>query len=149
MTPMSGPTIRDAVASDAPAIAGLLGELGYPASSGEAAAHLDTFERDPASRVQVAVLDGVVVGLIATHLVPRFDAERLSCRILDLVVTGSCRRAGVGRALVRAAEADARRRGIPRLDLATGDERHDARAFYESLGYERKSLAYRKRLAES
>ena len=64
------------------------------------------------------------------------------------VVAAPARRSGVGRALIRAAEAKARRHGCPRLDLSSGDWRSDAHAFYEALGFERSALAFRRRLPD-
>jgi N-acetylglutamate synthase-like GNAT family acetyltransferase len=144
---VSEPSIRDATAADAAALARLLAELGYPASEREASEHVARFAADPASRVQVAEVAGRVVGLVATHLVPRFDDELLSCRVMDIVVAVDQRRSGVGRALMAAAEREARRGGATRVDLSSGFERDDAQAFYRALGYESRSRNFAKRLA--
>jgi GNAT superfamily N-acetyltransferase len=125
--------VREAVAGDGAAVAELLTVLGYPASNEFALQRLVAFDADPASRVQVAEADGVVVGLVATHVVPRLDADLFSCRIVDLAVSVGHRRQGVGSALVAAAEAEARRSGCRRLDLSSGDWRDDAHAFYERM----------------
>lgn len=138
--------IRDAKPSDARQLAVLLTELLEPASGDQADQLLQRFLAHRGSRVQVAVLDEVVVGFVATHLVPRLDFERLSCRVLDLVVSSTHRRSGIGRSLMQAAESEARRARATRLDLATGFERRGAHAFYEALGYEATSQNYRKRL---
>jgi GNAT superfamily N-acetyltransferase len=74
---------------------------------------------DAASRLQVADLSaGVVVGLVATHIVPRLDDDALANRITDVVVSAVHRRSGIGSALMAAAEQEARRAGAPRLDLS-------------------------------
>jgi GNAT superfamily N-acetyltransferase len=140
------PAIRDATVADAEAIAELLAQLDYPVSVPEAAELCRGFSDDPRSRVQVAVIDGLVVGLVATHLVPRFDNERLSCRVMDIVVADAHRRAGVGAALMGAAEREARRGGATRIDLSSGEERQAAHAFYASLGYEPTSRNFKKPL---
>jgi GNAT superfamily N-acetyltransferase len=140
------PAIRDAAAADAPAVGALLGELGYPATEAEAAARIGRYAADPASRLQVAEVDGALAGLVGTHLVPRMDADGTSCRITDLVVAAAHRRRGLGSALLAAAEAEARRRGAPRLDLSSGDWRDDAHAFYARSGFESRSRTFTKRL---
>lgn len=52
-----------------------------------------------------------------------------------LGVDPDCRRGGVGRALVNAAEAWCRVRGVPKLNLLVRNENLAVLAFYESLGY--------------
>jgi len=76
--------------------------------------------------VAVASAGGVVVGFVATHIVPRTDDDDWTCSITDIVVAAAHRRAGLGSALVAAAE-QARSAGAPRLDLSSGDRRPDAR----------------------
>jgi GNAT superfamily N-acetyltransferase len=143
-----GLTVRDATQNDADTVAQLLGDMAYPTSARSAMAHIARFTHDPASRLQVAEDDREgLVGLLATHIVPRLDSDGLTCRITDLVVAVAQRRSGIGSALVRAAEAEARRAGAPRLDLSSGEWRADARAFYESRGFETHARAFTKRLS--
>jgi GNAT superfamily N-acetyltransferase len=142
-----GITVRDARPGDAEPIAGLLAELGYPASAHAALAHIVRFADDQASRLHVADLstDGVV-GLVATHIVPRLDDDAFTCRITDIVVAATHRRTGVGSALLAAAEHEARRAGAPRLDLSSGEWRADAHAFYTGHGFESRARSFTKRL---
>jgi len=139
--------VRDATVADAGAVAALLAELGYPCPRELAAERLEHFEADVGSRIQLAEVDGDVAGLVATHVVPRLDGELRSCRIVDLVVAERRRRRGVGTALLRAGEAEARRRGCSRLDLSSGNWREDAHAFYERMGFESQARSFVKRLA--
>jgi N-acetylglutamate synthase-like GNAT family acetyltransferase len=138
--------IRDAIASDADCVAALLDSLGYPATSRAAADHIERFSEHPDSRLQVADSAAGLLGLVATHFVPRMDDDQISCRITDLVVHPSARRAGIGAALLAAAEAEARRARAPRLDLSSGDWRDDAAAFYAAMGFETRSRGFTKRL---
>jgi GNAT superfamily N-acetyltransferase len=138
--------VRDATSSDAERVARPLTELGYSASEEFAAERLAYFKSEPHSRVLVVEAHGELVGLVATHLVPRLDTERRSRRIVDLVVAEDHRRAGVGRTLLTAAEAEAQRHGCRRLDVSSGDWRPDAHAFYERLGFEPRSRGFVKRL---
>jgi GNAT superfamily N-acetyltransferase len=142
--------MRDAEPGDAAAIADLLDVLGYPAMEDEARGHIERFSADPASRLQVAVdEDDRPVGLVATHLIPRLNRELRTCRVTELVVDPSWRRAGVGRALITAAEDEARLRGATLVDLTSGDWREEAHGFYPEAGFERVGVGYLRRLGPS
>ncbi|MHB8241628.1 MAG: GNAT family N-acetyltransferase [Solirubrobacteraceae bacterium] len=132
---------------DAPVVAELITQLGYPTTVELAEELLASFARDPSSRVQVAEISHRVVGLVATHIVPRLDSDRCSCRIVDLVVASGSKRMGVGRLLVAAAESEARRQGAERVDLSTGEWRQDAHLFYDQLGFNLHSRGLVKRLS--
>jgi ribosomal protein S18 acetylase RimI-like enzyme len=57
--------------------------------------------------------------------------------LYDLFVAPSARRHGTGKALLQAAEAHARGRGVVRLDLSTARTNLSAQSLYESLGWVR------------
>jgi GNAT superfamily N-acetyltransferase len=85
----------------------------------------------------------VVVGVLGMRPLITF-ARGLHLHVDDLVVAAARRRAGVGRALLAAAEREARRRGLERVFL---DSRPEALPFYEALGYARHtSVIVRKEL---
>lgn len=138
--------VRDANVRDADGVAALLESLGYPTTAHATVGHIERFSEHPDSRLQVADSPEGLLGLVATHVVPRMDDDQLSCRITDLVVLPSARRAGVGAALVSAAEAEAHRAGAPRLDLSSGEWRDDAYDFYAAMGFETRSRGFTKRL---
>jgi GNAT superfamily N-acetyltransferase len=70
--------------------------------------------------------------------------------VLDsLVVDASCRRRGLGATLMAAAEAWARDKGAPWLELGVYAVNVEARAFYEALGYLPVSTKLRKPLTSS
>lgn len=118
-----GLAIRDAEPGDAGEVSRLLGLLGYPASTDEARSHIERFARDPSSRLQVAAASRPpdLLGLLATHVVPRLNADLVICRITELVVDPSSRRRGIGEALLGAAEEEARRQGARRIELSSGE----------------------------
>jgi ribosomal protein S18 acetylase RimI-like enzyme len=66
--------------------------------------------------------------------------------ISDLVVTATRRGAGIGRALLRAAEARARAAGAQVVRLSVLAENHAARAFYRDEGFEDSEIVLEKRL---
>jgi N-acetylglutamate synthase-like GNAT family acetyltransferase len=139
--------VRTAELTDAEAVASLLAQMGYATTKEAAEEHIQRFAQGTNSRIQVAQFGPVVVGLVATHLVPRMDDDAWSCRITDLVVSNDHRRMGIGSALLAAAEDHARACGAPRLDLTSGDWRQDAHAFYASAGFSQHSRGFTLRLA--
>lgn len=60
--------------------------------------------------------------------------------LYDLYVAPAARKAGVGKALLLAAEQDARNQGVARLDLTTARTNTTAQRLYESLGWQRDAV---------
>jgi len=141
------PTIRDAGSEDAPAIAGLLTQLGYPSEEEPVESRLDRL-RIVGDRIAVAELDGAVVGLAHLQVTPAIERDRPAAKIGALVVDQAHRGLGIGRALVGAMEAEARLRGCELLYLTTSERRDDAHAFYERLGLEHTGRRYGRTLSE-
>ena len=137
--------IRDARSSDAQPICGLLEELGYPSEPENVVARLRAIASDAASQVFVAE-DDSIVGLAMIHVFQPVEHDVPWCQLEALVVTRSHRGRGIGRALVEAAEAEARRRGCGGIVLGTGGHRRDAQGFYARLGYEGVGLRFKKNL---
>ena len=79
--------------------------------------------------VLVAHRDGAVVGACMTG----HDGHRGA--LYYLAADTAHRRLGIGRALVAAAEAWCRARGLPKLNLLVRKENSAVLAFYEALGY--------------
>jgi GNAT superfamily N-acetyltransferase len=142
-----GLTVRDAKAADAPAIAGLLAQLGYPT---EAAAVEQRLERLQivGDRILVADVDGTAVGLGHLQVTPALERDRPAAKIGALVVDDAHRGQGIGRALVQALEDEARLRGCGLLFLTTSERRDDAHAFYERVGLEQTGRRYGRTLSE-
>jgi GNAT superfamily N-acetyltransferase len=132
---MTAVEIRTAVASDAQAIAGLLDELGYPTLAEDSPQRI---ERLAASRgtALLAIHDAQVVGLATVHVLSVINRPHDVAWLTALVVHGTQRRVGVGRALVRAVEAFARAAGCERLSVTTHEARTDAQRFYTDVGLE-------------
>jgi GNAT superfamily N-acetyltransferase len=131
--------IRRARSSDAPAVAVLLGELGYPTEADDAAAQLGRLlDRDDAGVLvyEDENEDGEPLGLITYHVFDLIYRPRPHCRITALAVRADRRRRGIARALLEAVEAIARGRGCFRIELTTRPDRDDALRFYEACGFE-------------
>jgi GNAT superfamily N-acetyltransferase len=140
------PTIRDARDADAQAIAVLLTQLGYPSDADAVEERLDRL-RVVGDRVIVADVDGDVVGLVHLQVTPALERERPAGKLAVLVVDEGHRRQGIGRALVDAAEQEARLRGCELIYLTTAERRDDAHAFYEQLRLEHVGRRYGRTLS--
>jgi ribosomal protein S18 acetylase RimI-like enzyme len=146
MTDPSAISFRRAGAADAPAIAALFTDEGYPAGPSDIRNRLTQFD-SPTSRVVIAEHDGAILGFIAVHLMPRFEHDDSILRILALVVDAGARERGVGRALMGEAERIGAEAGAAFIELTAGHHRPEARQMYESLGYDSTVTAYlRKKL---
>jgi len=140
-------SIRDARLEDSPHVAGLLGQLGYPTDERAVAARLERLAV-VGDRVFVAEEDGRLVGLAHLQVSPGIERDRPAAKLGALVVDAEHRGHGVGRALVEAAERDARLRGCALLFLTTRETRDGAHAFYERVGFEQTGRRYSRTLSE-
>jgi len=128
-------SIRQAAPSDAPQIAILLGELGYPASEEFVLCRLSHLAQSTEDMVFIAEFRGEIVGFLAFHIIPLFHVEGGLGRIIALSVSSRSQRQGIGSKLIAAAEQFAWERGCVRIEVTSGDHRADAHAFYEAVGY--------------
>lgn len=146
MTDTAQITLRSAQPADAPAIAALFTDEGYPAGPSDIVARLESFDTSE-SRVVVAEHDDTILGFIAVHAMARFEHDDWILRILALVVDAGARERGVGRALMAEAERIGLELGAAFVELTAGHHRPEARQLYESLGYDATVTAYlRKKL---
>ena len=104
---------------DAPAIAALFTDEGYPAGPSDIVARLERFD-SPESRVVVAEHEGAILGFIAVHAMARFEHDDWILRILALVVDAGARERGVGRALMAEAERIGRELGAAFVEMTAG-----------------------------
>jgi N-acetylglutamate synthase-like GNAT family acetyltransferase len=130
-------TQRDAQESDAPALAQLLGQFGYPASDADTARRLGELIREPATRVLVAIRGEQIVGVGAVHAMRVLEGDSPLGVIIALVVDSSVRLQGVGASIVEALEADARDRGCFAIVVHSGRKRIESHEFYQRVGYEK------------
>jgi GNAT superfamily N-acetyltransferase len=128
-------SVRDARESDAPEIARLLGQLGYPSTAAEVAERLAYWFGDPYSKVLVAGSAGRLAGSMSLHAIPYLERTGRMARIESLVVDAGLRGGGVGRLLVSAGEDIARQWGCVTMEVTSSRRRDDAHAFYQRLGY--------------
>ncbi len=129
--------LRAARAGDAPEIATLSGQLGYPATPSQIEARLAGILSDPAHVVLVAVdAEDRAVGWLHAVIRPSLESDPF-VQIAGLVVASDRRAGGIGSALVERAEAWAREAGIGLIRVRTNVVRDRAHRFYARAGYER------------
>lgn len=139
--------VRNAGAHDAAGLAALVEELGYPATTAEIAARLERMQRARES-ILVAERAGGLIGFVAVHVTPVLHRPTPVGRMTALVVAGSARGGGVGRALVAAAERLAAEAGCALMEVTSNAKREGAHAFYRRLGYEMTSHRFYRALAD-
>lgn len=139
--------IRSAAAGDAAEIARLTTLLGYPASTGEIADRLRTLLQSTDHFIAVADAAQGLAGWIAAERRVLLESG-IRAEIVGLVVDPDARRAGIGAALVQAAEAWAIRQNLAVMSVRSNIARIESHPFYERLGYVRQKTqhAYTKHL---
>src|SRR5271169_1097212 len=140
--------VRRARSSDAPQIAELCGQLGYPTTATEIAKRMRRLK--PASQNALFVAESPDAGVIGwthvsvTHLVEVGTRAELN----GLIVAEDQRSLGAGARLLKAAEDWAREHGCPSMSVRSNVIRERAHKFYERDGYEhyKTQKAFRKAL---
>jgi RimJ/RimL family protein N-acetyltransferase len=131
----AGVAVRPARFTDAPALARLLTELGYPQDAEQVQTQLAAWAGDPRGTVLVAKPDGLPAGFIAAYATRHMERPGSFARVVALAVDPARRRAGLGRRLLAEVEAWARDLGCHDIEVTSSRRRDDAHAFYRALGF--------------
>ena len=131
-----GVSIRRALQKDAPRIAELCGQLGYPASTKQMAARVGRVLRDKSGACFLAetAQDGVI-GWVHVSVTPLLEVE-LRGELNGLVVDEKARSRGAGARLLDIAERWARQAGCTGMSVRSNVIRERAHGFYLRQGYE-------------
>ncbi len=140
--------IRHALPSDAARLAELSGQLGYPTTAAEIMKRMRKLK--PAAENALFVAESPGAGVVGwthvnvTHLMEVGTRAELNA----LIVAEDQRSLGAGARLLETAEAWARKRGCPSIQLRSNVIRDRAHKFYEREGYEhyKTQKAFRKNL---
>jgi GNAT superfamily N-acetyltransferase len=138
---------RLASLEDAPGIARLSTQLGYPVTEADIRRRLERLLASSSHLVAVAERNGTLLGWIAGEVRILLESEP-RVEISGLVVDTTERRTGIGRMLVSGVENWALRRQCQVVVVRSNVARSESHPFYEQLGYERAKTqhAYRKAL---
>lgn len=137
-------TVRHATPADAPAIAELMAELGYPVRIAAIEARVARARPEGPDAVLLVEHQGRAAGVAGLHLIPLFHRDGFLARITTFVVASDVRRRGVGTALLTACERWAAERQAERVEITSGDARDDAHAFYEKSRFTREGQRFSK-----
>ncbi|ANY71756.1 MULTISPECIES: GNAT family N-acetyltransferase [Paenibacillus] len=140
--------IRNFEKNDLEAVTSLMRELNYPTTLNVMRERMENMSCNPLYCNMVAELDGTVVGMIMLRQVKSFVMTEPVTQITSVIVTSSCRRQGIGKRLIQAAETWARQQGSDLLFLTSGnrEELAPAHAFYEHIGFEKAGYQFNKKL---
>ncbi len=128
--------IRRAKPGDAPRIAELSGQLGYPATASQIRQRLRAIRPAAQHAVFVAERKDVgVVGWLHVSKEPLLEVE-MRAEVNGLVVSEGHRSLGAGAWLLDAAEDWARKHGCKSMSVRSNVIRERAHQFYERNGYE-------------
>jgi len=144
----SAVTCRSMRSEDAPRVAELAGELGYPSTAEHILARKAELDRLGQSGIFVAeAAGGDVIGWIIVSEMCSLELDP-HAEVKGLVVASEARSRGVGVLLMEAGEAWARARGLREMVLRSNVIRDRAHAFYRRIGYEeqKRQVKFRKRL---
>jgi len=128
--------IRRAKSADAPQIALLTGQLGYPATTAQIRERLRGIQAVSQNAVFVAEAANYgVIGWLHVSKEPLLESE-MRAEVNGLVVAEGQRSLGAGAQLLAAAEDWARKHGCKSMSVRSNVIRERAHQFYERHGYE-------------
>jgi GNAT superfamily N-acetyltransferase len=134
--------VRPVETKDADALARLVSDLGYETAATEMHGRLKGILGDPSYATFVAEDGASVIGAVGVRLGHYYERDGTYGQLLVLSVSERSRGLGVGRALVDAAEGWARDNGASAMVVHSGQQREDAHAFYESVGYRKTGVRF-------
>jgi GNAT superfamily N-acetyltransferase len=146
--PLTDPfiSIRTADLSDAPRLALLVSQLGYPTQAEEMAARLRRILACDSYRVAVAVRERMAVGVIAAHIGLQIEMNGRYGRVTALSVAEDHRGQGIGALLLAHAESWLQAKGAVVCIVNSSHRRTGAHRFYEAEGYRATGLRFYKNL---
>src|SRR5260221_4565651 len=113
---MSEIKIRNIKATDAAFTRQMLHDIGHESDEKGLTWRISAIEGTPRERVVIAEVDGKQAGVAAANVYRYFHTEGLVCRVTVLVIDNKFRRQGIGKALMRWAEAWALEQGCDRME---------------------------------
>jgi len=156
------PSIREAAMNDYQALCKIFDEVDalhrnalpeiyrQPDGPARSREYIHGLIEDEATALLVAEREGRLVGVVKVSVTETPDIPvyvlRTYAAIDTLVVKKECRRSGIGRSLLEAAEQWARERGAATAELTVMEFNEPAIAFYQRFGYKPASRKMRKPL---
>ena len=138
--------IRTAGVADHASLVLLLRQLDYAGTEVFIEDRIAQLLRHPDALLLVAEAEGTLLGVVSAHFIPQLARAGDFCRISYLCVEEKARGLGLGAALLRRVEEEARGRGCDRIELHSAQRRTRAHQFYARQGYEESPKYLMKRL---
>lgn len=135
-------TVRFCEEKDLPVVVDLITQLADVATGGkdfDVVRFRDLFRKMSAQPDVYAnfvyEVDGKVAGFLSIVFYMTFFHRVGTAQVNELVVADGYRGQGIGQALMKAAEDEARKRGMDELEVGTEKENVKAQAFYRKYGF--------------
>jgi GNAT superfamily N-acetyltransferase len=140
--------LRESLPTDLLTLASLCTELGYPTSTEDMTARTAEISLQPNSKTVVAEVNNQIVGFMGITKCLSWEQNGCFVRIQALVVSEQYRKLGIGKSLIDYAESWAKEMDAKHLVLNCGNrpERDSAHKFYSKIGFEAKSMGYKREL---
>ncbi|WP_234032781.1 GNAT family N-acetyltransferase [Paenibacillus faecalis] len=131
--------VRTFEKKDLESVTSLMRELNYPTTLNVMGERMEMMASSPIHCNMIAELEGRVVGMVMLRQIKSLIRHEPVTQITSLIVTSSCRNQGIGKRLVRDAEAWGKQQGSHLLFLKSGnpEELDPAHAFFEHIGFEK------------
>ncbi len=142
--------IREAIEQDYRAIWEFMrNELGYPNLDQAEAIKRLTYFKNNVDWVTFVADDeqGSIMGFIGVMKGVAYNIEGYYSQIMALAISEKAQRKGIGTKLVRKAEEWSLANGITNMAVNSGLKRLGAHAFYEKIGFVKKSFSFSKTLS--
>ncbi len=138
--------IRPMIKTDAQAVGGLAGELGYPCTAADIRARLEMVSQTDFLRV--AASSDQPRGFIQANRTCVIEVGSW-VEIVGLVVSSKVRRSGIGRRLISEVERWAEGFAAKRVVVRSNTKRDESHRFYPAMGYElaKTQAVYQKKLS--
>ena len=136
--------IRAAGLDDKAELARLFTVLGHPCSASDIAARWDAWRAEGTVALVADSGDGTLAGVATVQSMRVLHKAQPIGRVTALVVDTHLHGKGIGRALMRAAEALVTEQGCGSMEITSHVERLEAHAFYQGIGYVQTSVRLNK-----
>jgi len=141
--------VRLCLQEDLPAVVGLISQLAQVSEIKKEFSY-QHFERmliEMQSRPDmyanyVYVLDGKVIGFVSVVFYQTFFHKVGTAQVNELVVDEQFRGKGIGQALMKTAEQEARHRGMDELEVGTESNNLTAQKFYRKYGFDEEYVSF-------
>ncbi len=142
--------IREFSLNDVHDVTPLMEQLGYPTTFDKLYKRLSSIQSFANYQTLVAEQNGNVVGMIGFSLQYFYEYDGTFAQVGVFIVDKGFRRRGIGKELLVEAEKWAKRQGVLKVLINSGnrEERQGSHQFYAQMGYHAKSVGFLKDIGD-